>query len=910
MTCGAWLAKVRALVTRRRLDRDLDDEVRSHLDLLAAEYERSGLTPEAARLAARRAFGSIEPMKEAHRDRRTWRWIEDCLHDARYALRMLRTHPGFTSVAMLTLALGIGANTALFSVIDALILRKLPVARPDELVMFAANEGQGPLNTYFSHPLYEDFRDHATTLSGTAIFGDIQRRQIRVGQDAADAEPVKASAVSGNFFSLLGVQAVLGRTLTDSDDRRADAQPVAVISHEYWVGRFGGSPSIVGQTVTMSGVPITIVGVAPAGFFGADIGAAPELWWPIQLTPRFDPDLRNDLNSRNTEWRRIIGRLRPGRTRAEANAELSVWLDRDTADRFERFRRRLGGAVTDADRAANRFRRSLALQSGATGDTFLRQRYARPLVILMIVVAVVLLIACANVANLLLARALSRTHEISVRMAIGAGRVRLVRQFLTESVLLSIGGAALGLLAAIGIDRVLLSFVPGEDSVLRAGIDVRVLLFTAVVATATGLIFGIVPAVFATGRHATLALGERAATTGRRHTLFMQHGLLASQVALSMVVLVAAGLFLRSLQNLQRLDLGFEPERLTVFRLATPGGYATEQRMTLARGVIDALAQRSGVRGASFSQFGLLSNMNRSLNIPIPGRTSPPGESARSLGSFVSPGYFNVIGTRLLRGRDVTRNDAAGTPPVAVINQTMARTFFAGEPIGQRLQLQGPSRSEGTVEVVGVVEDAKYRTLREDALPTFYVPIAQQSMLPSLTFQIEVRTESAGSLPDAVIRRLVRDLDPAAFVSEVQSMNAVVGRTMSQERLLATLASLFGVLALVVAAVGVYGVRSFAVSRRTNEIGIRMALGASRPGILAQILGQGVAVSALGMAIGLLIAIPLTRYVATLLFQVSARDGLTFAGVTVALGLVAALASYVPARRATRVDPLVALRYE
>jgi predicted permease len=907
MALRIWLAKVRALITRGRLDRTLEDEVQFHLDMLAAEYEKGGLTPHAAGLAARRAFGSIEPMREAHRDRRTWRWIEDCAHDARYALRMLRKHPGFTSVAMLTLALGIGANTALFSVIDALILRKLPVARPDELVMFAADEGQGPLNTYFSHPLYEDFRDHATTLSGTAIFGDIQRRQIRVGQDAADAEPVKASAVSGNFFSVLGVQAVLGRTLTESDDRRADVQPVAVISHEYWVGRFGGSPSIVGQTVTMSGVPITIVGVAPTGFFGADIGAAPELWWPIQLTPRFDPDLKNDLTSRNTEWRRIIGRLRPGHTRAEANAELSVWLDRDTADRFERFRRRLGGAVTDADRAANRFRRSLALQSGATGDTFLRQRYARPLIILMIVVAVVLLIACANVANLLLARAMSRTHEISVRMAIGAGRVRLVRQLLTESTLLSIGGAAVGLLVAVGIDRVLLSFVPGQDSVLRAGIDMRVLLFTAAVATATGLIFGIVPAVFATGRHATLALGERAATTGRGHKLLMQHGLLASQVALSVVVLVAAGLFLRSLQNLQRLDLGFEPERLTVFMLAAPGGYAAEQRTTLAHGVVDALTQRSDVRGASFSQFGLLSNMNRSLNLAIPGQA---GESARSLGSFVSPGYFNVTGTRLVQGRDITRDDAAGSPRVAVINQTMAQRFFAGQAIGQRLQMQGPSGSEGAFEVVGVVEDAKYRTLREDTLPTFYLPIAQQSALPSLPFQIEVRTNGVASLADAVIRRVVRDVDPAAVVTDVQAMNAVVGRTMSQERLLATLATLFGVLALVVAAVGVYGVRSFAVSRRTNEIGIRMALGASRLGIQTSILTQGLAVSAIGMAIGVLITIPLTRYVATLLFQISDRDGLTFAGVSAMLGLVATLASYVPARRATRVDPLVALRYE
>ena len=908
MTLRGWLAKARALVTRRRLERGLDDEVQFHLDLLAADYERSGLTPDLARLAARRAFGSIEPMKEAHRDRRTWRWIEDCLHDARYALRLLRKHPGFTSVAMLTLALGIGANTALFSVIDALILRKLPVARPDELVVFAADEGQGPLNTYFSHPLYEDFRDHATTLSGTAIFGDIVRRQLRVGQNAADVEPVKASAVSGNFFSVLGVQAALGRTLTESDDRRADAQPVAVISHEYWVGRFGGTSSIVGHTVTMSGVPLTIVGVAPAGFFGADIAAAPELWWPIQLTPRFDPELKNDLTSRNTEWRRIIGRLRPGRTRAEANAELSAWLDRDTADRFERFRRQRGGAVTGADRAA--FQRSLALQSGATGDTFLRQRYARPLVILMIVVAVVLLIACANVANLLLARAMSRTHEISVRMAIGAGRIRLVRQFLTESTLLSIGGAVAGLLVAVAIDRVLLSFVPGQDSVLRAGIDTRVLLFTAAVATATGLIFGIVPAVSATGRHVALTLGERAATTGRRHTLLMQHGLLASQVALSVIVLVAAGLFLRSLQNLQRLTLGFEPERLTVFRLATPGGYATEQRMTLARGVTDALAQQSEVRGASVSQFGLLSNMNRSVNIAIPGRTASPQESARSLGAFVSPGYFNVTGTRLLGGRDFTRDDAAGTARVAVVNQTMARRFFGGAAIGKPFQLQGPSGSEGAFEIVGVVEDAKYRTLREDTLPTFYLPIAQQAALPSVPFQIEIRTAGAGSLADAVIRRIVRDLDPAAVVTDVQSMNAIVGRTMSQERLLATLAGLFGVLALAVAAVGVYGVRSFAVSRRTNEIGIRMALGASRRRIQTSVLGQGLVVSAIGMAVGLLLTIPLTRYVATLLFQISDRDGLTFAGVSVVLGLVATLASYVPARRATRVDPLVALRYE
>ena len=906
MTLRAWLAKVRAVVTRRRLDRDLDDEVQAHLDLLAAEYERQGLSLQDARLAARREFGGIEPMKEAHRDGRTWRWIEDAVHDARYALRTLRRNPAFAVVATLTLALGIGANTALFSVIDALILRKLPVARPNDLVLFAVNEGSGPLNTYFSHPLYEDFRDHATTLSGTALFVDIVRRPLRVGPEAAaDAQPVRSSAVSGNFFSVLGVQAAHGRTLTDNDDRRGAAEPVAVISHEYWISRFGADPDVVGRRVTMSDVPLTIVGVAPAGFFGADIGAAPDLWWPIQLTPRLDPDSTNTLSQRNSEWLRIIGRLRPGSTLAAANAEMRVWLDRDTTDRLERRRRR--GVAADADHA---FQRSLTLRPGATGDTFLRQRYTAPLVILMIVVAVVLLIACANVANLLLARASARTTEISVRMAIGADRFRLIRQLVTESALLSIVGAVLGLVAAVGIDRVLLSFVPGQDSVLRAGIDLRVLLFTGVLATATGLLFGIAPAVFATGRQARLVIGARVGTTGRRHKLLMQHGLLASQVSLSVIVLVAAGLFLRSLQNLQRLDLGFEPDRLTVFMLGVPGTYDAEHRSTLAHSVIDGIAQRPDVRAASYSLFGLLSNMNRALNVVVPGRTASPGESARTLNSFVSPGYFDAAGTTLLRGRDFTRDDTAGAPRVAVISQAMARRFFSGDAIGQRFQTQGPGRIDGPFEVVGVAEDAKYRTLREETLPVFYVPIAQEPQRFALPFQIEVRTSGPSALDDAAIRRIVRTVDPAAIVSNVQSMNGVVDRTLSQERLLATLATLFGALALTVAAVGVYGVRSFAVSRRTNEIGIRMALGATRLGILTRVLGQGLAVSLAGMAIGLLITMPLTRYVATLLFQVPERDGLTFVGVSAVLGLVAALASYVPARRATHVDPVVALRAE
>jgi putative ABC transport system permease protein len=390
----------------------------------------------------------------------------------------------------------------------------------------------------------------------------------------------------------------------------------------------------------------------------------------------------------------------------------------------------------------------------------------------------------------------------------------------------------------------------------------------------------------------------------------MQHGLLASQVALSVIVLVAAGLFLRSLQNLQRLDLGFDPERLTVFMLVMPGGYDAEHRATIARGVIHRITQQSDVRAASYSLFGLLSNMNRALNVVIPGRTAAPGESTRSLSSFVSPGYFAATGTRLLRGRDFTGDDTAGAPRVAVISQTMAKRFFAGDAVGQQFQLQEPSRLEGPLTVVGIAEDAKYRTLREDTLPMFFVPIAQEPGAPSLPFRVEVRTREAASISDAVIRGIVRDVDPSAVVSEVQSMNGVVGRTLSQERLLATLASLFGVLALMVAAVGVYGVRSFAVSRRTNEIGIRMALGASRLSILTRVLGQGVAVSVIGMALGLLVTIPLTRQVATLLFQISDRDGLTFAGVSAVLGLVATLASYVPARRATRVDPMVALRAE
>jgi predicted permease len=902
------LLRIRALFRQWKLDAQLDEEVRAHLDELAAEYTRRGATPEQARLAARRAFGGVEQMKEQHRDGRTFRWVEDTWRDARYAFRMLRRDKGLAAIAVITLALGIGANTALFSVIDALMLRRLPVTNPDDLRLFTIVRGTALPGVSFSYPLYEDYQAKADAFSGVLAVGNVNPMRVGMGGDGSGTEVARAQGVSGNFFSVLNLGAAAGRVLVPGDDDVTGPVAAAVLSDGFWARRFGRDPKVVGRPITINDVPFTIVGVAPARFHGVEVGADPDIWWPNRLMPRLLNAPPGLMSRRNVSSWRIIGRLRPGADEARAAAQANAIFQTDLAGRLEQ---RLTRPMTPSDRRAFT-EQFVRLESAAAGWTSLRWEFERPLFVLMIVVALVLLVACANVANLLLARAAVRRKEIAVRMALGSGRSRLVRQLVTESVLLAGLGGILGLGVALLGSRLIPSLMADQDLTLLVGPDVRVLSFAAIVSLASAFVFGLMPALTATRGNFTPVLNERACAAGAGR--FVLHNtIVVTQVALSVIVLVGAGLFVRTLTNLLRLETGFDRQNLTVFDLQPPGRYDAARRTAVYQAVIDGL-QRTPGSNASYSFFGLLSGNGWSDRFDIPGYVPQPDEQMEAQGMIVSAGFFEATGTRVVLGRGFDRTDEQSPVRAAVVNQTMARRFGA-QPVGLRFTMGGFPNE--TFEIIGVAADSKYRRLRQEAQetqPAFYLPVSQPpgaSMAARLGWpQVELRTSTARSGLETMIREVVREVDPAVAVTELRSMSAVIDRTIAQEKMLARLAAWLGVLALTLGAIGIYGVRAYTVNQRAGEIGLRLALGATAAQVFRLIVGQGIMVTALGIVIGLVSAAALTRYVGSLLFGVTPHDPATFAVVTAVFIAVAVLGSYAPARRAAHLDPATTLRSE
>ena len=903
------LSRIRALVLRRKLDSQLDEEVRAHLDELAAEYMRRGATPDQARRAARRAFGGVEQMREQHRDGRGFRWVEDAWRDVRYAVRMLRRDRALAAIAVITLALGIGANTALFSVIDALMLRRLPVTRPDELRLFTIARSTPIPGVSFSYPLYEDFQTKADAFSGVIAAGNVNPMRVAMGGEGSGTDVARSQGVSGNFFSVLNVAAAAGRVLVPSDDDATVPVAPAVLSDGFWARRFGRDPSVVGRRITINDVPFTIVGVTPGGFHGVEVGADPDIWWPTRLMPRLLNAPPGMMSRRNVSSWRVIGRLRPGADETRAATQANALFQTDLAGRLEQ---RLTRPMTPSERRALT-EQSVRLEPAAAGWTNLRWEFERPLLVLMIVVGMVLLVACANVANLLLARAAVRRREIAVRMALGSGRSRLVRQLVTESVLLAGLGGVLGLGVAFFGSRLIPSLMVDQNLTLLVGPDLRVLTFAAIVSIASAFVVGLMPALTATRVNVTPVLNERARGAGTGGRFALHNTIVVTQVALSVIVLVGAGLFVRTLTNLLRLDTGFDRQHLTVFDLQPPNRYDAARRTAVYQAVIDGL-QRSPESKASYSFFGLLSGNGWSDRFDIPGYVPQPDEQMEAQGMIVSPGFFEATGTRMLLGRGFDRADEQSPVRVAVVNQTMARRFGA-QPVSLRFTMGGfPNEA---FEIVGVAADSKYRRLRQEAQetqPAFYLPVSQApgaSMAARLGWpQVELRTSPAVSGVETMIREVVREVDPAVAVTELRSMSAVIDRTIAQEKMLARLAAWLGVLALVLGAIGIYGVRAYTVNQRTGEIGLRLALGATAAQVFRLIVGQGVAVTALGIVIGLASAAVLTRYVGSLLFGVQPHDPATFAVVTAVFIAVAMLGSYAPARRAAHLDPATTLRSE
>jgi len=878
-----------------------------------AELEGSDLAIQLNHPRSHSAPESILPGTNVRRNIRA-----DCWQDLRYAARTLWKHKAFTAAAVLSLALGIGANTAIFSLIDATLWRMLAVKDPQQLALFSINR-QGKADYNLSYPFFERLRDNQQVFSGLIASSSVNRMRLQALDTGGTVETVQPERVTGNYFSVLGVSAALGRLMNEDDDGAANPQAVVVLSYDFWHRRFGLDPAVVGKKILLDDFPFTVIGVAPPGFTGLELGRRPDLWWPVRTIPLLAPD-SPALKDGGYTWLKVMGRLQPGVSLSRAQSEMDVLFRQQTADEVAK-----QPSLSPEQRRSTESAR-LELETGSTGWSTLRQKFRKPLLILMTVVALVLLIACANVANLLLARAAGRRKEIALRLALGASRGRLLRQLLTESLLLALFGGAAGLVFAYWGTSVLLTYLPRQNPVtLVLRPDARVLGFTLVASLLTGLLFGLAPALQATRIALTNSMksydgASTPSAFGLR--LPLHKALVVAQVALSLFLLIGAGLFVRSLQNLQTIDLGFERENLAEFRLETGKGYNAAQRANLNRQMLAKLEALPGVRAASFSSFSLLSENRTYSKVSIPGFAAQNDDDATCNTLMVGPNYFAAMGIPLLSGREFGPSDerpndptadpqtqAGSAPLAAVINQAMARHFFGAQnPIGKRFSVESSHQPSFPIEIIGVVKDAKYRNMRADAPRTFYLAWFQQPANSNQTFQL--RTSVAAGNLAATIQHVAQELNPQLQIVGLSTMNERIDELLIQERIVAQLAGFFSLFALVLACLGLYGIMAQAVLRRTREIGVRMALGAQRSDVLWLVLREALTLVLIGSVVGLLASLAATHTASSLLFGLKPNDPVTIAFASLLLIAVTALAAYLPARRAARVDPMVALRYE
>ena len=816
---------------------------------------------------------------------------DEVVQDIRFALRHLLKNPAFTCVAVLSLALGIGANTAIFSLVDAVMVKMLPVSHPEQLVALDSFSQRGEQRG-FSYPLFKYLRERKSSFSGVLAASDGTSQMAMSMPSSDDTEQVEVQMVSGEYFQVLGVDAFIGRLVTAEDDQSEGAHPVAVLSYNFWQRRFAGDFSVIGQVITVKQQPLTIIGVAPAKFFGEAVGRAPDVWTPLTMQSSFQKG-QSYLESANINWLRIMARLKPGVNEDQAKAETNnlVWqVKNESSD--------LGKSALNIAK--------VDVSSGAQGLAEFRSRFTKPLRILMAVVALVLLIACANVANLLLARATARQKEVAVRQAIGAGRFRLIRQFLTESLILANLGGLLGLLFAWWGSRALLILVSGESAPIPIDVtpNLRILSFTFAVSVLTALLFGLAPAWIVTRADVASALKV---TTPARPRLGLSRLLVVSQVTFSLLLLIGAGLFLQTLHNLRTINLGFEADQIIQTRInPRSSGYKPEQYAELNRRLIERLNSAPGIRSASVAGSGFRSGSSRTCCIAIEGYTPSKDEDREIQILEVAPGYFSTIGLPLLIGRDFTPSDVENKPGVfpklAIINETMARRYYGqANPVGRRFGW-GDQKVAYDTEIVGVAKDANYGNLRDKTKSLIYYPseagtlLIVRAGLDSATLASTIRNE---------IKAVDKTLEPS-----ISSVTKLRDEALVQERMLAKLASFFGLLALLLAGIGLYGVMSYDVVRRTREIGVRMAVGARGLDVLSMILREAFWLVIMGVFVGLIVAIMTMKLIASLLFGLGPSDPLTLVLATMLLLAIAALAGWLPAWRAARIDPVHALRHE
>ncbi|MGH9353199.1 MAG: ADOP family duplicated permease [Terriglobia bacterium] len=897
-----------AFVFRRsNVEREMEGELRLHLRSRADDLERQGLSRAEAERQARIEFGGYQRYKEECREALGTRLLGELIADVRHGLRQLRRNPGFTAIAVLTLALGIGANTAIFTVIDALILRMLPIRDPQQLVAMGnpihvhSWSNGTPRTDIFSYPLYCQVRDYNTVFSSVLASSHIDSLQITID---GGAEKARGRLVTGNYFQTLGIEPLLGRMFTGTEDRVPGSDPFVVLSYDYWRDRFAGDPAVIGRTVHLNNYPFTIIGVAPPGFSGEVVGDRADLWVPVTMEPQLLPG-RDFLETPDISTLLLMGRLRPGVTLAQARENVDAVVR-------EALTETLSARMSADDRDAMRSMKfNVEVSPGGRGLSRLREEFSTPLLLLMGLVGVVLLVACVNVANLMLARSATRRREFAVRLALGAGPGRIVRQVLTEAILLSGLGGALGLLMARWGSAALVGVASRESTkALALGLDWRVLAFAAAVCLISGLLFGLVPALqfLKPGLDQGLREGDRSAKGGMGR---MGEILVSLQIGLGVLVLIAAGLLVRSLQKLQDVNLGYSRDRLVLARVdLVASGYKGPEILNKTRELLNGLASVPGVRSVTASSNGLFSGDESSDNIRIEGFN--PAADLHTADDEVGPDYFSTIGVPILLGREINQQDFQSGARVAVVNESFAKFYFgARNPLGRMVYIadsEYPGRPP--YEIVGVARDVHDHGVRAAVRRRFYAPLSSAAFDDDGAPNIELRVVGNPRALIGSIRTKIHALAPNVIIDSLETGGNLVTDTLTSQVLVAKLSAFFAALVLALLCVGLYGTLSYRVAERTREIGIRMALGARRQDVLWMVVREVCVMLVVGSMAGIAGGIAATRLFQSMLYGVGTADPVSIATAIITLVATSLAAAIVPARRATKVDPMVALRYE